>query len=368
MIAPHPRPHLPAMHHRNRAIPGTHAARAFTLIELLVALSAMSILATALGSVFVLASRALPAGQSTLTAAPAAARAVDIIAADIAYATQVSTGDARSISLTLPDRDADGQSESVAIAWSGVKGTALTRTVNGTSTETLLTNVRDLTLGYELATTTSGSAGGGTASEQTILSITGSSTFTPITDPESIGQSFRPVLPAEATSWSITRIGIRLDDYGVVTGQVALQIRAVDTAGLPTSTILWQTTINETSVTSGALVNYTVSNVTGLVPGTTYCIMVAHRDGSFAAAAPVISAASPVGGALITGEDDKSDWARTTSKSMECTVYGQVTSPVTTIATASNLERVLISLRAESDNAPTVRASALPLNRPGVQP
>ncbi len=349
-----------------RAATSSRGLRAFTLLELLVALTASTVLLGAMGSIFVLASRALPDNQVALTAGPAAARALDMICADVAYATSVSEGNATLLALTVPDRDRDGADEAIKYAWSGTPGDPLIRTVNDEA-ETLVANTRSFALVYDTSTTTRGSAGGGTTAEQTLLNLTSGFTSTAsITPTYSIGQSFRLTLPAETTSWGVTRVGLRLSPNWPATGQVSLQLRTVESNGTPSSTVLAQTTINESTLT-GSTVIYPLA-AAGLTPGRTYCVMVMHANGSVAADARTRASASPPGGAFIASGALGLGWTTDTTKVLECTIYGTATTPLTTVSTASNLERVLISIKADSDTAPGVAGAARPLNRPGVGP
>ena len=349
--------------------PGARPERgAFTLLELLVAMTAASVLMAALGSVFVLASRALPQGQGELTSAPLAARALERLGADVACAVALPSGTATGLTVSVPDRTGDGSAETVVYAWDGTPGHALTRTVNGGASETLVSNVRSFGLGYEYSTLTSGSAGGGTGAEQTLMSISsGGTSYAQVTSLSSIGQSFQATLPAECTSWSVTRVALRLRSNGSTDGQVALQVRPVDSSGKPTSTVLGQTLVNEAAV-SNTLTTYALS-APGLTPGQQYCVLVVYRSGTFVAAEPAVRGATPpMGSAYIESGALGIGWNTSTSKGLECTVYGQATSPTTAVSVSTSLERVVASLRAENDGSPMVTTAARALNRPAVMP
>ncbi len=344
----------------------SRARPAFTLLELLVAFAASTVLLGAMGSIFVLASRALPGSQTALTAGPAAARALSVLSADVAYATAAVSGDATTLSLTLPDRNGDNVDEAIVYGWAGTPGDPLTRTVNG-ATETLLADTRAFSLAYETSTVTRGSAGGGTTAEQSILSLTGGSTSNAgIKADYSIGQSFRPAFAAETSNWAVTKVELRLSPHATADSQITLQLRTVESDGTPSGTVLAQTTINESSLT-GSAVLYPLA-ATGLTPGRTYCVLLLQSaGGGTAGQARIRAATAPPGGALITSGSLGLGWTTDTAKTLECTVYGTTTTPLTTVSTTTNLERVLISIKAD-EYAPTVSGAAHALNRPGVGP
>src|SRR4051794_4018386 len=117
---------------------------AFTLIELVISLAIMAIIATALGSTIVLASRALDQDAGPAAAAVAARRATDRMLADLAAAISFSERTATSVTFTVPDRDGDGVPETIRYAWSGSGGDALTREYNGGRPEAFADGVQRL--------------------------------------------------------------------------------------------------------------------------------------------------------------------------------------------------------------------------------
>lgn len=85
--------------------------RAFTLVEMIVSLAIATVLLVSMGSVMVLASRAIPQPQSRATRALDAARALEIIADDLAYAESITAGG--RVTATVSDRNGDKQPEQV---------------------------------------------------------------------------------------------------------------------------------------------------------------------------------------------------------------------------------------------------------------
>src|SRR6476659_7316558 len=94
--------------------------RAFTLIEMLISLAIMTVIAAALGSTIVLASRALDQQAGPGASTVAARRATALLLGEAAGATAFSDRTATAVTFTVPDRDGDGTPETIRYAWSGV--------------------------------------------------------------------------------------------------------------------------------------------------------------------------------------------------------------------------------------------------------
>ena len=363
----------PAPRHRDpapAATPGTpRRVRGFTLVETLVSLTILGLLMGALGSVFVLSALALPTRQPTVTGPVNAARAVERIVQDVVYANAVTSGSDTSLSLTVPDRNGDAADESVTFSWDGRRGSPLIRTLNGSVQETLLTNVRALSFGYRLRSVVStGTGPNGNGPETAWLSIAPSSpSYTEISSSNSFGQSVRPVLPVGTTSWSISRVTLRLRVNGATDGVFYVQVRTANANGSPQSTVLGQVTVLESSI-SGTQQTYTIPGATGIAPTQNVAVCLVFNANNKACDAAINSGASPSGSAHTRSTDKGSTWAIQGSGALVCTVYGYAVSPTSIQAISSSLDRVTISVQADDDNAPTVHAAATPLNRPGVLP
>ncbi|MCY2929664.1 MAG: hypothetical protein NTV86_09265, partial [Planctomycetota bacterium] len=73
------------------------------------------------------------------------------ITAEVALAKTVTERTATAITFTIPDRNADGQDETIRYSWTGTAGGALTRTYNGTGV-TIADNVYYFNATYLLKT------------------------------------------------------------------------------------------------------------------------------------------------------------------------------------------------------------------------
>jgi prepilin-type N-terminal cleavage/methylation domain-containing protein len=215
------------------------AGPGFTLIEMVISLAILAVIAAALGSTLVLASRALDQDASPAAATLAARRTTDRMLAELAAATSFSERTATSVTFTMPDRDGDGIPETIRYAWSGNGGDPLTRQYNNGVPDAVAEGVQRLDLGYLLRTVeppppkevesaeqiliAHDDAPGGTFKEQSIQ------------DKNGCGAYFRPALPANALRWKVTRIEFVARRPLLATGTIQFQV-TYPTAGLKPGT------------------------------------------------------------------------------------------------------------------------------------
>jgi hypothetical protein len=131
-------------HHR-RTI---HLHRGFTLVELVLNLTVLTLITGAVTTAVVMATHALPAADSPLQSAQSAAAVVEQMAGEIFVATSFIDRSARAISFTVPDRDNDGQPETILYEWSGTPGDGLSRQYGNHLKTDAATNVYEFELTY----------------------------------------------------------------------------------------------------------------------------------------------------------------------------------------------------------------------------
>jgi prepilin-type N-terminal cleavage/methylation domain-containing protein len=204
------------------------SATGFTLIEMVISLAIMAVIATALGSTLVLASRALDQESGPAAQTLATRRASDRLLAELAAASGFSERTATAVTFTVPDRDGDGVPETIRYAWSGTAGAPLTRQYNGGAPDVMLADVQRLNLTYLLRTldppppkevesaeqvlVVHDNAPGGLFKEQSVQ------------DKNGCGAYFKPVLPANAVRWKVTRIEFVARRPLTASGNLTLQV------------------------------------------------------------------------------------------------------------------------------------------------
>ena len=123
--------------------------RGLTLAELVVSMTIMTILMGAMTSVILMASHALPTGQSPLEKKTQAADIVDQSAGDLVFATTFIFSDADTVRFNVPDRGHGAAGpETMRYSWSGTPGDPLTHRYNGCPDITLCEDVQDFSLEY----------------------------------------------------------------------------------------------------------------------------------------------------------------------------------------------------------------------------
>src|SRR5215468_2376022 len=105
----------------------------FTLAELAVGIAVVSVIIVAIGSVVMVAAKALPTAPGPTETTVTSNSAMDRIASELRYATSITEATPTSVAFTVADRDGDGQPETIRYAWSGASGAPLTREYNGSA-------------------------------------------------------------------------------------------------------------------------------------------------------------------------------------------------------------------------------------------
>lgn len=204
----------------------------FTLVEMVVSLAVVGLIGAALASTLSIAARALPS-PGALPELETAARAAAVeMAADLPMAGQLKSISEHAIEFSVPDQNGDGSSEVIGWRWTGVAGGPLVRTVNGVSS-TRLAALDGFTL--EWVTTQALEQTGWLnveGAEQLLARFAEASDSTSnITLTSYPAQYFVPSLPADAVSYSLTRIMTRFVSSSATT--VNVQICADSGLGTP---------------------------------------------------------------------------------------------------------------------------------------
>jgi len=125
------------------------AGHGLTHVEVICALSIAAVILLGTLSAITVATRAMPNGQNTATAVLDTAAALEVLTADLHYATLFTLPTTRAVEFLVADRnDADALPETIRYAWSGEPGDPLVRTYNGTAA-VILNDVQDFVLQYE---------------------------------------------------------------------------------------------------------------------------------------------------------------------------------------------------------------------------
>ncbi len=348
----------------------TYAARrsAFTLVELAMNLTIMTVLMGGIASAIVLAAHALPDENSPLQTVTQAYEIVEQMAGEVYVAVSFIERTSTAVEFIVADRNGDASPETIRYEWSGEKGEPLTRTYNGGPAQTMANNVEDFALSYITEDITVQPPSQETEVGPVILSSQDTAVqlndFS-ITNMKWIGQTFTPSLPAEATAWSVTEVRFKAKSNGLKLGTTAVQLRTCSGA-LPSGTILEQVLMPESGlITSYQWPKFFFNNVSGLVPGSSLCLVLAAQQNDFVLAD--IQYDDKAGSGRVTTNNGDNSWDSDDDKSMLYYVFGAYTTTSTPPSeTRPFLSLMNIGLQIGADPASKSETAVQILNRPDV--
>lgn len=317
---------------RGACAPGTvrlcRSRGGFTLVEVTLAAALAAMLLTAMGSVVLMASKALP-DQSTRRAFVDQMSALNRLTADVTYATAVTGISATSIVVTVPDRDGDGRPESITYSWSGVRGEPILRQFNQGTPEALAGDIASFSLAgtttqYANPPTYSVSAESMLASFTSILSLS----RTTIKDSDWAGQVVPVSLSNGVTQFAITKIELLGRTSGSTDSVANVQIRRTRSA-LPNTSVLASASLPESAFgSSNSWATASFASPPVLDAGTSVCLLVTWQSGNDACDLVYYKSLilSP-GGSMVTTSDFGSSWNGDTTRSLSYRLWGKTYTP-----------------------------------------
>ena len=315
-----------------------------TLVELLVAMVSGSMLLAALASTMYIAGQVAYSPLHAQRLLQSTSAAFDL-AEELKHATYIVDYGATYIEFVTDDRNGDGIEESHRYEWSAVPGDPLVKTLNRGSPATVLDDVHDFHLDYAIAQGSEQIDVVAMGSEVQIGSLYDHDDDFELDENKHLAQSIDlSGLPTSAVSWAWTGVRYRAEPAGGGTGgQFAIQLRTATWNGTPTSEILAEYIIQESSLGSGGWFTLTPpAPVAGLSPHGSYCIVFARISGRPAK----IGLTDNAGGASET-YDNGATWSlRSPSRRARMIVYARPVVPDTPLTLPQDrLQSVKISLQ-----------------------
>ena len=348
-----------------------HRRWGYTLVELVASMAVMSILMVALGSVMILATQAIPENGSPLHATVDASLVADDIAGDLYCALSFTERTAKAVEFTVPDRDRDADSlpETIRYEWSGTPGDPLMRRYNGGTAVNVAEDVREFQLSYDLRTISREEPPTENESNETVVASWDSTvnlSDVPVSSDFWVGEYFKPTLPGDTVSWKVTRVKFKAREEGAANGQTMVQLRPPTTGNLPSSTVLEQLPMYESSLTTSFVwQEFSFSNVAGLSPSQGLCLVLEHVSDAHSCMVEYQggSVSLPNAGLL----EYNGSWTLTTDKDLNFYIYGTVTTTgEPTVVELKHLTGVRISIRLGEDPSSRVETGVQVLNIPEV--
>lgn len=358
-----PRPHA-------RSAPRSRS-EGFTLLEVVIAGAVTSILLLGIGSAMLLASRAIPEAHSPTADSLAGAEALERIATELQYAITLNQRSGQMIEFTVADRNGDKTPEVIRYEWSGTEGDPLTRQYNGGTAMGVLSNVHAFVLSYDRQTISTQTLQSNESAETLLIGYDSSSNYHDYTiqNTELYSEYIRPVLPANAIGWKVTRVRFYAGQSGFLDGVAAVQLQTPTAGGLPSGVVLGEETFQESLLPLVYLVReMTYTQVCNLSPQQGLCIVFCWRSGG--ESCKLLGQDQQVTApnqALLKSTDQTATWSLQPNASLLFSVYGTVTAAGTPqIQNTYYVNAVTIRLKAGTDDQATVQTSIRVLNRPQV--
>ncbi len=117
-------------------------------MEMIVASTSATILLAGLASSIFVVSQAFDNTDAETAGRLDASLAANEILTDLRFATTFTERSTTAVTFEVPDRDGDGENETLRYAWDGTSGSPLTRALNGSTPEAILEDVSSLNLEY----------------------------------------------------------------------------------------------------------------------------------------------------------------------------------------------------------------------------
>ena len=348
--------------------------RGFTLVELIAAMSVMAILMVGMGSTMIIATNAIPDGQSPVAIATESRNVLDRLTEDLLYATSITEKAAKALTFTVADRGHGAAGpETIRYAWSGTSGDPLTLEYNGASAVNLIDEVQDFTLSYAVKSDEAGEIPLVEGAAESLFAHSGSNLpagqFYVLGRDYIESQYFVPQLPADATSWSITSVTfIGLKAGGTNNSNLSVQVRSAVDSGSPPlhpdAPIIDQVTVLESNLT-GSWQQVLFSNATGLDPTRGYHIAFVANGSSMNVQVSTVS--SPIPEARTFEWDPGSGWSEV-GRSLWLSVVGKVSVPDPGGAPPGNtlLASIKIGLQVGMSSSTRTQTEVQVLNTPDV--
>lgn len=307
----------------------SRSRRAFTLVEAAVSIALTTILLSVVGVAITQSISAAERGVDLNQRSRQAAEVFDQVSAELGVATSITTRTSNALEFTVPDMTSAGADPVIRYEWSGRPGDPLMRTYNAKAATPVLNDVRSFSF-LSLVRP----APVATESAESVLHScdqpSGTSTQVYIVrSSDWAAQYVRPTLPSNATSWSISRVSVRVQSNKA--GAFSLQVRSASSARQPTSTVLATYSADASTFPSTLTWTDLPVTVTGLSPNQGVCLVLTTKSAARFNLEYVTgsSPSMPINAAWMTSADGGSTWsAALDSADMRFKLCGTVTTTV----------------------------------------
>jgi hypothetical protein len=263
---------------------------------------------------------------------------------EIRHAVHVVDYGATFIEYVTDDRNGDAVEDTIRYEWSGSAGDPLTRSFNRSAPASVMDDVHEFQLDYTIETASHDLQVLTMGSELQLAPQYGNATEYELQSANHLAQAIDlGGLPPSTKAWWLTKIRFEAEQASGADGQFVVQLRNASSDGSPTSEVLAQYIVPESSLPSSrSWFTLTLPQpVTGLSPHKNYCIVFLWQSGARAAK---IGLSNSVSRAFQTS-DNGATWSPSGSWA-QMIVYARPASADTPITIREDrLRRVAFSLQ-----------------------
>lgn len=321
------------------------ARRAFTLVEMAVSIAVLGVVVAAVASSIRLTVAAIPDPASDAELRETGRRLAARIAGELATAVGTWRVGAADLEFTVADRDDDGEAERIRYTWAGTPGAPIRRWYNAVPVD--LAPAWDFAITFDTPSRTESVPAVVTDAEVLLASYVGpASTEYRIESANWCAQLAQPRLPATAQSWEVTRVRVWLEKEGSPDGQISVQLRTVGSNGLPSSIIVAERPLAESTFGSSfAWQQVSFTGVAGRPPGSGLWIVLRHVSNTPSGVTETIDSkvANARAMAAVTSNSG-STWTAAPEGSLRYEVHGRVTRVTTTSGAVSRAEAATVRI------------------------
>lgn len=338
----------------------------FSLVELVTSLAIISILIVAMGSAMVIAARGIPDPNDPIAMNVDAAGIIDQIASELAYAVTILTSTATEIEFVV---NRNGKPITILYIWGGTPGDPLIRAYNGFDV-TVIENVQEFALTYNLKTP-----------DQVIVVIEGpeelflaqdksnsgtADVFT-LTGNAQCAELFKPVLPDDAVSWSITRVKFIASPDGNTQGSLAVDVMTVNQGTMKPASSLETVLIPEADLVANNWHEVQFNNAGGLSLSEGFFIAFSRASGGGIVALLSMGTGSTDSPETTYWDTLGGGWSEYPTKDIWLWVWGKVMVPdPDSPPPVGALSSVQIQLQVGTDTSTKIQTQVQVLNVPDV--
>jgi prepilin-type N-terminal cleavage/methylation domain-containing protein len=326
--------------------------RGFSLVELVLACALLAILLAAGRGAIGLANKA--ARSDSVDRSVSLSAALNEISGDVACATLILDVGSNAIGVIVPDRNGDGEEETLEYSWSGTAGDPLLRSLNSGSAEIVVASVHSFAVESAqqtisvpaVSTKVTERLVGGNSTSSSLKTAT-------ISSSNSRAGSFVPAnLGTGATSWNLTRVRVMVRQNSPIMGSFAIQVQGTNSQA-PSGVVLGEASIAEADISSSyGWKEVSFSNITNLSTVSPIAIVVKRLS---PAIEPCDLQATGSGSAMVAGNayfgssNGGASWSLISGEDMIYSVYGIPNAPTPT-TTATGLRSLRITAESAAGN------------------